>query len=83
MNIYLKIVIYGNLLKDLFRSFSEIFSQDPFSVLRCPYQMIFRIIDRMRNPFQFHTVGIAYVSLFSAGELFIPVSQRAWIFRFN
>ena len=57
--IYLKIVIYGNFLKDLFRSFFEIFSQDPFSLLRCPYQMIFRIIERMRSPFQFHAVDIA------------------------
>ena len=76
--IYLKIVMLGNLLKDLFHSLSNIISQDPFSVFRGPYQMIFRIIDRMSSSFQYHAVNIAYLSLLSAGELFIPVYKTGY-----
>ncbi len=76
--IYLKIVGGCNLLKDLFRSFSDITTQDPFSIVRSPHQMIFGVIDRMAGPLQFHAVGIAYVSLPSAGELFIPVHKTGY-----
>ena len=76
--IYLKIVILGNLLKDLFHSLSNIIPQNPFSVFRGPYQMIFRIVDRMRSSFQFHAVNIAYLNLHLAGELFIPVYKTGY-----
>ena len=76
--IYLKIVILGNLLKDLFHSLSNIIPQNPFSVFRGPYQMIFRIVDRMRSSFQFHAVNIAYLNLPLAGELFIPVYKTGY-----
>jgi hypothetical protein len=76
--IYLKIVILGNLLKGLFHSLSNIIPQNPFSVFRSPYQMIFRIVDRMRSSFQFHAVNIAYLNLPSAGKLFIPVYKTGY-----
>jgi len=74
----LKVVMYGNLFKDLFRSNSDISPQDPFSVLRGPDQMVLRIIDRMAGSFQFHAEIISYVSLPSAGELFIPVYKTGY-----
>jgi hypothetical protein len=74
----LKLVVYGNLLKDLFRSFSQSSTQDPLSIFRSPYQMVFRVIDRMAGSLQFHVVGIAYLSLPSAGELFIPVYKTGY-----
>jgi len=67
--IYFEIVSGGDLLTDLFRSFSEISPQDPLS--------LFRIIDRMACSFQFHAGAIAYLSVPSAGELFIPV-YKTW-----
>jgi len=40
--------------------------------------MIFGIIDGMAGSFQFHAAGIAYLSLPSAGELFIPVYKTGY-----
>jgi len=71
--IYLKAVMYGNLLKDLFRSFSNISAQDPLSIFRSQFHVIFHVIDRMAGALQLHAVGIAYVFLSSSGELFIFV----------
>ena len=76
--VYFTIVIGGNLLKDLFRSVSNVSTQDPLSVFRGPYQMVLRIIDRMAGSFQFHAIGIPYLSLPSAGELFIPVYKTGY-----
>ena len=76
--VYFKIVICGNLLKDLFRSVSNVSTQDPLSVFRGPHQMVLRIIDRMAVSFQFHAIGIAYLSLPSAAELFIPVYKTGY-----
>jgi hypothetical protein len=76
--VYLEIVSGGYLFKDLFRSLSEISTQDPLSIFRGPHQMIFRIIDRMAGSLQFHAICIAYLSLPSAGELFIPVYKTGY-----
>jgi len=40
--------------------------------------MVFRIIYRMAGSFQFHALGIAYLPLPSAGELFIPVYKTGY-----
>jgi hypothetical protein len=40
--------------------------------------MVLRIIDRMAVSFQFHAIGIAYLSLPSAAELFIPVYKTGY-----
>ena len=77
-SIYLKIMILGYFLKYLFCSISDVTSQNPFSIFRGPHQMIFGVIDRMAVSFQFHAVSIAYVSLLSAGELFIPVYKTGY-----
>jgi len=76
--IYPKAVLYGNLLKDFFGSFSKIFTQDPFSIFRCPYQVVLGIIDRMASSLHCHAVCISYLSLPSAGELFIPVYKTGY-----
>ncbi len=76
--IYLKAVMYGNLLKDFFCSFSQISTQDPFSIFRRPYQVVFRIIDRMAGSLHYDAECIAYLSLPSAGELFIPVYKTGY-----
>jgi len=74
----LKVMMYGNLLKDLFRFYPEIAMHNPRSVRRRLHQMVFRIIDRMAGPFQFHAERISYVFLPSAGELFIPVYKTGY-----
>lgn len=76
--IYLEIMITGNLLKYFFYSRSNISSQNPFSILRSPHQMIFRVIYRMTGSFQFHALTITRFSLPSAGELFIPVYKTGY-----
>jgi len=73
-----KVVMYCNLLKDLFRSNSDISPQDPFSVLRGPHQVVFCIIDCMARSLQFHAERISYVSLTSAEEIFIPVYKTGY-----
>jgi hypothetical protein len=76
--VYLKIVVYVNLLKDLFGSFSQISRQDPLSILRRPHQSMFRIIERMAVSVQFHAICMAYSCLPSAGELIIPVYKTGY-----
>jgi hypothetical protein len=76
--IYLKIMILGYLFKYLFYSISDVCSQDPLSVFRDPHQMVFGIIDCMAGSFKLHAVDIAYLSLPSAGELFIPVYKTGY-----
>jgi hypothetical protein len=73
-----KVVMYCNLLKDLFHSNSDISPKDPFSVLRGPHQVIFCIIDCMARSLQFHAKSISYVSLTSAEEIFIAVYKTGY-----
>jgi hypothetical protein len=76
--IYLKIVALGYFFKYLFCSISDVFSQNPLSIFRGPHKMIRGVIDRMAGSLQFHAVSITYVSLPSAGELFIPVYKTGY-----
>ena len=76
--VYLKIVILGYLFNHLFCSISDVASQNPLSIIRSPHQMIFSVIDRMAGSFQFHAVGITYLALPSAGELFVPVYKTGY-----
>ena len=75
--VYLKVMIPGNLLKNILYSLSDISSQNPFAILRRPYQMVFRIIDRMASSLQFRAISITS-PLPSAGELFIPVYKTGY-----
>jgi len=76
--IYLKIVILGYLFNYLFYPISDVASQNPLSIFLRLQQMIFGIIDCMAGSFQFHAVGIAYLPLPSAGELFISVHKTGY-----
>ena len=76
--VYLKIVALRDFFEYIFHPFSNVISQNPFSIFRGPYQMVFRIIDRMAGSLQFHAESISYVSLPSAGELFIPVYKTGY-----
>lgn len=71
--INLKLIGYRNLLKYTLYSILYISPQNPLPILRCPYQMIFRVIYRMTCSSQYHAVYIAYSHLPPAGKLFIPV----------
>ena len=60
-----------NLLKQFFRYLSDFLLQDPFAILRCPHQMIARIVDRMAHSFDSHAAY--YTRLLRYCNPFLPV----------
>jgi len=76
--INLKIMVPRNLLKNTPYSFPNVFPQNPFSILRGPYQMILRVIDSMTGSFQVHMLNITHLPLPTAVELFIPVYKTGY-----
>ena len=43
-----------NLLKQFFGCISQLLLQDPLAILRCPHDMVARIVDRMAHSFDSH-----------------------------
>ena len=46
--------LFGNPIKHLLGRLAQIATQDPFPIVRRPYQMILRIINRMAGPSKSH-----------------------------
>ena len=76
--VYLKLMICGNLLKNILYSLPYISMQYQFPILRSPYQMIFGVIYRMTGSSQCHAICIACSGLPPAGKLFIPVYKTGY-----
>ena len=82
--VYLETVGICYLLENLLHALSYVSTKYPLPILRCPYQMIFRIIHRMGCSLESHALNITYFSLPTAGKLFIPVHRTGYSsFRFS
>jgi len=56
----LKPMVHSNLLKNLSNSLLNTLSLNPFQVFRRPYQMVLRIVNRMRTPSNRHAGLISH-----------------------
>src|SRR5271157_2290939 len=77
-HVYLETVGICYLLENLLHALAYVSTKYPFPILRCPYQMIFRIIHRMGCSLESHALNISYYSLPAAGKLFIPVHRTGY-----
>ena len=64
--------------KDFFYLRTNIFLLNPFPIFRRPYQMIFRVVNRMRCPPDSHEGSYTIFSLPSADAPFIPVHRTGF-----
>jgi len=75
---YLKTIILCNLQKYLLRLIPDIFSLNPFSILRCPYQVIFRIVNGMSSSSDSHEVSYTIFFCFQQTHLSSPSTGRGF-----
>ena len=71
----LKPMVLPHIQKNLFYLRSNIFLLYPFPIFRCPYQMIFGVVNRMRCPPDCHETSYITFFLPSADAPFIPVHR--------
>ena len=74
----LKPMMLRHIQKDLFYLCPNIFPLNPFSIFRCPYQMIFGVVNRMRCPPDSHEGSYTTFFLPSADAPFIPVHRMGF-----
>ena len=73
-----KTIILCNLQKYLLRLIPDIFSLNPYPILRRPYQVIFRIVDSVSSSSDTHEVSYTTFFLLSADAPFIPVHRTGF-----
>src|SRR3974390_1521777 len=76
--IYRISMVHGYFFKYLLYPILYVSSEYPFPILRCPDQMIFRVIYGMRRSLDHHVLFIAQSPLPTAGKLFIPVHRTGY-----
>ena len=74
----LKPVVLRHIPKDLFYLRSNIFLLNPFPIFRCPYQLIFGVVNRMRCPPYSHETSYITFFLPAADAPFIPVHRTGF-----
>jgi len=78
----LKTIIFCNFSKYLPRLIPDIFSLNPFPILRRPYQVIFCIIDSMSSSSNSHAVSYSTFFCFQQTHLSSPSTGRGFQMRF-
>ena len=73
-----KPMVPRHIQKNLFYLRSNIFLLYPFPIFRCPYQMIFGVVNRMRCPPDCHETSYITFFLPSADAPFIPVHRTGF-----
>jgi len=74
----LKSMIQRHFLKYTLHTLLDVSTKYPLPILRCPYQMIFRVIYSMCRSFHSHVQFITHLPLPSAGKLFIPAHRTGY-----
>ncbi len=74
----LKPMMRCNVGKDFSNSFPNILSLNPFSVLRHPDQMVFRVVNRMSTPSDCHAALISYFFYLWQTHLKTPSTGRGF-----
>ncbi len=79
-----KTKILRNLAQHLFNASSDILPNDPSPIFRCPYQMIFRVVNRMAGPFNGHEPMVSQPGSASGRLNFSsPLKERGFQVRFS
>jgi len=67
-----------NFRKYFLNLFPYIFPLNPFSIFRCPHQMVFRVVNRMSSPSNGHAFSYITFYLPLADAPFIPVHRTGF-----